>query len=212
MIQYNNTLSSTTANNINILSSSQTKATQNASQPQQDETKSQNTDVSAAYSVEISHEGASLHSQSSLASTVASDIEQNSSSSVKTSQVSSQPQQAETSSQQTDSSTAYSVEISQAGADALKSSALPDKGSSKPSTSAPTSTPTTVSSDSSDSSSTGSLSQYSDSQLQQMISDGKISQSEYNTEIASRKAKEEIAKNGASTNNLMGNTDVSKSA
>ncbi|MEN6412495.1 MAG: hypothetical protein ABFC84_07000 [Veillonellales bacterium] len=186
------------ANNVNLLSSSETKATQPSSQTQQDTATSKSTDVSAAYSVEISAKGTTLSSQSSLSSTadtlqatVAAD--------------SSQPQQADanTQTQQPSISKAYSVEISLTGAQlsSLNSSStsIATKASSD-------------NSDSSDSSSTESLSQYSDSQLQQMVSNGKISQSDYNTEIAKRKAEKETTAASTAANHTVDNSEVSKSA
>lgn len=224
MIQNSTALPGNTTNNINLLSSSQaTKVAQTPVQTSQDETKLQNTDVSAAYAVEISAKGASLYSQSSSAA--ASDLTQTTSTSVAATQNSTKSQGAETTSNEADSSAAYSVEISQAGAklNALESSATSDTDPTKPSAkppSKPASPPSTSSSatDTTDSSSsTADLSQYSDSQLQEMVSNGKLSASDYNTEVAKRKSSEEkeVAVEKTPTpppTEPMGTSDISKSA
>ena len=221
MIQNSTALPGNTANNIDLLNSSQTtKVAQTPAQASQDETKLQNTNVSAAYAVEISAKGASLYSQSSSA-TASADLTQTTSTRVAASQNSTQAQTTETSANETDSFAAYSVEISQAGLNALESSATSDTDSTKPSSkpaSKPASAPSTsnTATDTTDSSSsTADLSQYSDSQLQEMVSNGKISASDYNTEVAKRKSSEEVTVEKKPTpppTEPMGTSDVSKSA
>lgn len=172
-----------TTSMANTINSSQPQPTQYSSEAQYNETTPQCPAVSMAYSVEISEEGASLNSQSSLTSESAT--LKYASESVNAAQLPSKPQQAGISSRDTGLSPAYSVEISEAGRQlsAGKSVTVSDTKS--------VASESTDDNDGNSASSTKSLSQYSDSQLQQMLTDGEISQSEYNTEMAKRKTTEE---------------------
>ncbi|TWH47389.1 hypothetical protein [Sporomusa sp. KB1] len=129
---------------------------------------------------------------------------QNSSTQTKIIQASLESQQNVATAQQTGISAAYSVEISQEGAllnslhsstassntdAAIVTSSLGEVAET-PSTAAPSgdANSVTASSDSSDDDSTSSddLSQYSTSQLKEMLSNGEITQSEYSAEITKR--------------------------
>ena len=95
----------------------------------------------------------------------------------------------------TDYSPAYTVEISEEGSQlnaqpAPSANAAPSGAS--PAGPAPAAA-TTSETDADDSSDTTSLAIYSDSQLQQMLTNGAITQSEYSAEIARREAAKQIA-------------------
>ena len=122
-------------------------------------------------------------------------------------------------------SPAYSVEISEEGAqmNSLSASAANEPPAGKPSgnsaevsssatsktnsvtqTSNSSTSAVTENSDSSeDDSDTSNLTQYSDYQLQQMLNDGKITQSEYNAEIVKREAKPAETTNSNSPTNAI---------
>lgn len=86
----------------------------------------------------------------------------------------------------TDFSPAYTVEISEEGSQ-LNSQAA-SAASAAPTGTPAAGTTTTSETTSDDGSDTATLAIYSDSQLQQMLSSGEITQSEYNAEIARREA------------------------
>lgn len=144
-----------------------------------------------------------IENVNSLSSNTTNQMNISSSSQTNETQNSSQSQQDETKSLSNTISPAYSVEISKEGADLNSQSSVSASNAAQPSSTNKSSTTTSASSSSS---STENLSQYTDFQLQQMLNAGKISQSEYNTEITKRQARETAA-----SNNAKSASDVSKS-
>lgn len=103
----------------------------------------------------------------------------------------------------TDYSPAYAVEISKEGSqlnanaqgtgqtDSQQPKGAPPAGGQKPAGTTAGTTGSTQSDTEDSESDTSNLSQYSDYQLQQMVNDGKISQSQYLAEVARREAKQQ---------------------